>query len=1104
MVSAVPPLTRPSATAEHMIKDANTITCPRCGSQISATYKFCPNCGVALFGDEVTGSDNGQQPGAQLATPTAERRQLTVMFCDLVGSVALSLELDPEDFRDVVQQYQKAASDCIDQFEGYIAQYLGDGILAYFGYPVAHEDEAVRAVRAGKEIIKSIEKLGKSLRDRLGINLSVRIGIDTGIVVVGEMGTGARRENLALGETPNLAARLQSLAPENGLVVGEATYKMVSAFYEGKDLGPYTLRGTSHQERVYEITDERLPGSPLDLLGRQGPVSDVGREREVQRFETCWDAVESGEGRILVLYGEAGIGKSHVVQVFRQHLDGRTHQRVECRCSPYLRNTPFHPFTEWLGNVLNFYPEQSAAERLEMIGMVARRNRLADPEAVSLLASLLNVPLDDTHSDPGFSPSLRRERIEQVLMDLLFNIGDDGPLLLILEDIQWVDPTTRSFIQRFAGRIQDRRLLLLLTSRQQPDLIWSPEVRVEMLAIDRLNRPQVKAVIEYVANGKPLPEKIVDQIIERTDGVPLFVQELTRMVLESGQVVECSDCFEMAEDVIELSIPATLNDSLMARLDRILPVKEVAQVCSTLGREFSFELARVVSRMNETSLALALTRLVDAELLLVEGTPPNSRYMFRHALIQEAAYESVLKSRRQLYHDRVADHLIEHPSSKESRPEIIAQHLTRAGRRGRAATYWLIAGQEAYERWANEEAVDYFTRGLALLAGLKSNPAIHHDRFFLQAGLGLASIQLKGYTHQSVLSSLEKARSYADDLPDKSLIFPVVRGIWAHYTVIGEHRMAESLALQLSELAERGGLEEREIDANLARASTAFWRGRVQEAEAEFGRILSDHADSINLPAPALATQHPFVGALAYRSVAQWYLGYPTQAEKSGRQAIECAEHVKHPFSSAFAYGFYGLLQVYLGKREEAKRSGEQAIEISSKYGFPFWKGIGKVMKSWAESDVEPDLAIAGMNEALTGLRRAGVQIWTAYPSALLAELMVSRGRVDEGTGLLETVVAPARENDEGYFLPEILRIKAKCLIASGRSAEAGALRHEALILAQEQGARPIILRILLDLSEENGSMSAELDELLRTTCDSFEEGVALPEITAARQICSV
>ncbi len=1086
-----------------MIENDHTIACPRCGTRVSPAFKFCPNCGLALSGQE---SDPGEIRGpseGRLGTAAAERRQLTVMFCDLVGSVALSLRLDPEDLRNVVQQYQKVASDAIDRFEGYIAQFLGDGILAYFGYPVAHEDEAVRAVCAGREIIRGIEQLGKTLQTQHDIDVAVRIGIHTGIVVVGEMGTGARRENLALGDTPNLAARLQSLAAANGMVVSEATFRMVSSRFEATDLGLQTLRGTSHAERVYQIAEERLLGSPLDLLGRRDPVSSVGREREAETFETFWKAVEGGEGQVLLLHGEPGIGKSHVVQVFRQRLEGRLHRRVECRCSPYLRSTPLHPFTDWLSSVLNFYPDQSAAERLEMIGMVARSNKLEDADAVPLLASLLGVPLDGERLDLGFSPSLRRERVEHVLMELLFRIGDDAPLQLVVEDVHWADPTTRSFIQRFAGEIRERRILLLLTSRPRPELAWSPGTRVEFLPIERLSRTQVVAVINSVANGKALPEKVVEQLVERTDGVPLFVQELTKMVLESGQVIECDDCFELADDVVDLSIPSTLNDSLMARLDRILPVKEIAQVCSTLGREFSFELARVVSRLNEADLAVALTRLVDAELLIAEGRPPKSRYMFRHGLIQEAAYESVLKSRRQQYHDRVADHLIEHPSSKESRPEIIAHHLTRAGRRDRAASYWLIAGQEAYERWANEEALDYFTRGLALLDGLKPKAAIQYDRFFLQAGLGLASIQLKGYTHHSVLSALEKARAFAEELPDQSISFPVVRGIWAHYTVIGDHRRAEGIAHQLSELADRGGAETRRIDADLANASTAFWQGRVQEAEREFGRILTEHADLIDEPPPALATQHPLIGALSYRSVAQWYLGFPDQAEQSGRQAIEYANRVNHPFSSAFAHGFYGLLQTYLGNRDDAAANGEKAIGISTQYGFPFWQGIGAVLKSWARSDDDPEAAIEAMHAALSGLRRAGVQIWTSYPSALLAELIVNQGRHDEGLGLLDSVVARARENDEGYFLPEILRISANCLHAAGNPEQADAFRHEALGLAREQGARPVLLRILLDLADDGGVGSDELDELLRTTCESFTEGLELPEVTAARQIYS-
>ncbi len=1086
-----------------MSENTDSITCLRCGTIVSPDFRFCPNCGNALFGQRPEVDDERSKGDGHFPAAAAERRQLTVMFCDLVGSVPLSLELDPEDLRNVVQQYQKVASDCIDEYEGYIAQYLGDGILAYFGYPVAHEDEAVRAVRAGRGILHGIERLERRLGVQYGIHLAVRIGIHTGIVVVGEIGTGARRENLALGETPNLAARLQSIAPENGLVVSDATFRMVSSYFEGKDLGPQTLRGTRREERAYQITDERLYGSPLDIVGRRDPVFTSGREREIREFDAHWEEVENGGGRVLMLYGEAGIGKSHIIQVYRQRLSERLHRRIECRCAPYLSNTPLHPLTEWLGSVLNFYPEQNPADRLEMIKLVTQRNHLADPEAVPLLASLLNVPLGDAAHDPGFSPSLRRVRIEEVLIDLLLRIGDDRPLLLVIEDIHWADPTTRSFIQHFADRIHDRKVMLLLTSREPTKLTWSSATRVAALTLERLDRTQVKEVIGAVAKGKLIPDKIVNQVVERADGVPLYVQELTKWVLESDQVVEHEDRYKLAEGTVEISIPATLNDSLMARLDRILPVKEVAQICSTLGREFSFELARVVSQMDETKLAVALERLVDAELLLAEGDQPKRRYMFRHALMQEAAYESVLKSRRQKYHERAAEHLIEHTNSRESRPEIIAHHLTRAGRRSHAASYWLIAGQEAYERWANEEAVDYFTRGLALLDGLKPDPAINYDRFFLEVGLGLASIQMRGYTHPSVLAALESARNSSKDLHDQSLSFPAVRGIWSHYTVIGDHRRAEALALQLSDLAEISGIESQRVDADLSRASTAFWRGRVKEAESEFDRIQREHADMIEVPPPALATQHPLVGALSYRAVAQWYLGFPEQAEQTGQQAIACANRVEHPFSSVFAFGFYGLLQTYFGNLEGVKNSAEQTSAISSRYGFPFWIGIGKVLKAWASSDADPDAAIDAMMAALAELRRAGVQIWTSYPTALLAELMVSRGRAVEGFHLLEPLIARARENDEGYFLPEILRINAHCLEASGKSSESKTIRREAIELAKAQGARPVLLRILLDVPDIQTSAGSEYDALLQETCDSFTEGFDLPELVAARQLCS-
>ena len=1089
-----------------MTTAASTITCPRCGTPVAATFKYCPNCGLALADfPQPTPNAPADTPAelVQQAPPTPERRQLTVMFCDLVGSVALSLKLDPEDLREVIGRYQNVATECIEQYEGYVAQYLGDGLLAYFGYPVAHEDEAVRAVRAGREILTGIGRLNESLQDDYGIEVAVRIGIHTGIVVVGEMGSGARRENLALGEVPNVAARVQALAGENKLLASEATYRLVAPAFEGKDLGRHTLKGTDHEERIFEIVDERFLGSSIRISSdHPAALTPVGREGECAVFERCWQDVENGHGRALILHGEPGIGKSHLVHLYRHSVKDRPHRSVDCRCSPYYQSTPLHPFMDWLRGVLNFYPEQSPADRLEMIEFVVRQNRLTEPDAVALLAGMLSVPLSKGHQGLDIAPSLRRVRDEELLAKLFLRIAEEEPLLLTVEDVHWADPTTRSFLQRFAARLHDRRILLLLTSRPRPETSWGEDAPFESLVLRRLSRPQVEAVIDQVARGKRIPQKLVEQIVEKTDGIPLFVQELTRMVIESDLVTECDECFKLASDVPELSIPATLQDSLMARLDRILPVKQVAQICSTIGREFSFELARVVSKLDEPDLGVALQRLVEAELLYVDGVPPKSRYTFKHALIQEAAYESVLRGSRQTYHRRVAEHLIEHPDLEESRPEIIAFHLTRAQVRDLAAHYWRRAGEAAYARWANEEAVEYFTRGLALVNAGGPADDVRRDRFFLQVGVGLASLQLRGYTDPAVLSAFEKALTFAGELDDRTLAAPAIRGIWAHYTVIGDHRKAAAIAEDLENLSGRSDDPALRVDAELAHASTAFWRGRAAEAAARIERVLQEIDNGEDRPT-TLTVQHPKVGALSYLSLARWYLGYPEQADRIGREAVEIAAGIKHPFSIAFANGFYAVLQTYLDDSECARISADHALETATRYGFPFWSGIGTVIKAWSEREEDPLRSIATMQQALGNLRRAGVQIWTSYPGALVADLMIRNERIEEGLALIESITARAAAGDEGYFLPEIQRIRARCLQAAGRNAEAVHVRSSALDLAQRQQARPVILRLLLDIADDEGTVTPELDALLHVTYSSFTEGIDTHEVVAARRAIS-
>ena len=1040
-----------------------TITCPRCSASMPASFKFCSNCGYQL--QDAEGDRLGEGTSDEAAPRPAERRQITVMFCDLVGSVELSNQLDPEDLRDIIGRYQEASTRIVERWEGYVAQYLGDGILVYFGYPVAHEGEAERAVRAALEILKEIRLLRRKLREKYDVEIAVRLGLHTGLVVVGEVGSGQRRENLALGETPNLAARLQSVAPPNGIIISEATHRLVSGTFECTDLGPRIIKGLPREERVFLVREERLEASPLDVHGARGPIRSRGREGEVDAFRGCWEKVKAGEGRILVISGEPGIGKSHLVQLFRQELEDAPHFRVECRCSPYRRSSALHPITDWLHRVLNFYPDQPPEDRLSMIEFVAERNGLQDSETVPLLASLLSVPLNDQYQDLGYSPALRRERTEQTLMELMLRFRGDRPLVLILEDIHWADPTTKAFLSRFSLRLQELPILFLVTTRPWPETKWPEQVPVDSLPLRRLSRPQVEAIIADVAKDKLLPPQIVDQIVDRTDGVPLFVQELSKMVLESGLVVECDECFELAANAPDLAIPATLQDSLMARLDRLLPVKEVAQLCSVLGRDFSYDLARAATRLPDASLTSALDRLAAAEILISEGTPPKSRYMFGHALIQEAAYESLLKSSRLDAHRRIAENLVESRDADEARPEIIAHHFARAGIRVEAARYWCRAGQNAHERWANEEAVDYFSRGYAILEGLPPSPDLQRLRFFLSAGLAVASLQIKGYTHPSVLSSFERARALVEHIDDASASAPILRGIWTHYTVLADHRRADQLALQLEAMAASVDDPLHRMEAELAMASTAFWRGRVHEARTSYEAILASYAGLDELPPSTLSAQHPFVNALSYLSLALWYLGFQEEATQRSREAVEIADRFHHPFSQAFALTFQTALYSYFDDREQAKISAQRAVEISVRFGYPFWLAISTMIRSWSVSDEDPDAAIASIMKGLSALRSAGARIWTAHPSAQLANLLAERGRTEEGLRVIEGVVKQADSCDEMYYLPEILRIQARLLADVSRWEEAEGVTERALTLAREQQAKPIVDRILADIS---------------------------------------
>src|SRR5215468_5550576 len=678
----------------------------------------------------------------------AERRQLTVLFCDLVDSTALAGQLDPEELRAVVLAYQEVCAKVIARFEGHIAQYLGDGLLVYFGYPLAHEDDAQRAVRAGLGMIEAVSQLNTRLEQDRGVQLAVRLGVHTGLVVVGEVGGGTRQEQLALGETPNLAARLQGLAAPNTLVISAATWQLLRGFFACQSLGTPLLKGFAQPLEVYQVLAESTARSRLDVAASTGLTPLVGREQEVGLLLERWAQVKEGVGQVVLLSGEAGIGKSRLVQVLKEHVASEPQAWLTpCQCSPYYRNTALYPMIDLLERVgLGFEREEPPQHKLSKLEGFLAQYGLPLAETVPLLATLLSLPLTADYAPLTTSPEQQRQQTLHAFLTIFLRIAAQQPVLFVMEDLHWIDPTTLELLSLLVDQGPTVRILALWTFRPDFSPPWTGRAHLTQMTLPRLPRRQAVEVIHQVAHGKVLPPEVVEQIVAKTDGVPLFVEELTKMVLESEMLQERDGRYELTGPLPPLAIPATLHDSLMARLDRLAAVKGLAQLGATLGREFSYELLRAVAPWEEGTLHQGLHQLVAAEFLYQRGVPPQATYTFKHALIQDVAYQSLLRSTRQQYHQRIAQALeAQFPETVETQPELVAQHYTAAGCHEQAILYWLRAGQHASDRSAHVEAISHCTTGLELLKTLPETPEHTQQALTLYIALGAALQMAKGY-----------------------------------------------------------------------------------------------------------------------------------------------------------------------------------------------------------------------------------------------------------------------------------------------------------------------------------------------------------------------
>jgi class 3 adenylate cyclase len=712
-------------------------------------------------------------------TPEAERRQLTVMFCDLVDSTALSGQLDPEEYRDVVRAYQTACTEVIRRYDGHIAQLLGDGLLVYFGYPQAHEDDAQRAVRTGLGILAAMEDLNTRLQQEKGIQLALRIGVHTGLVVVGAMGGEGRYESLALGEVPNVCSRIQGLAAPNTIAISEATSRLVQGYFECQDLGAQTLRGVAEPVHVYRVLQESGATSRLDIAQPRGLTPLVGRESEVALLLERWEQAKAGQGQVVLLTGDAGIGKSRLVQILKEHVASEPHTCWECRSVEYSQNTALFPLTDLFQRILGFETSETPEAKLAKLELGLSQYRLPVEESVPLFAPLLSLPLpENRYPLLNLSPQRQRQKTLETIIAILLELAERQPVLFILEDLHWTDPTSLEWLNLLIDQTPTASMLVLLTCRPYFQPAWHHRSYLTEITVNRLSQTQVEQIVTRITDGKIFPGEVLTQVIEKTDGVPLFVEELTKAILESGALKAVDHHYELTGALSTLAIPTTLQDSLMARLDRLVTAKGIAQIGATIGRQFSYVLLQAVSQLDEVLLQHELGRLVEAEIVYQRGVAPQSTYVFKHALIQDAAYASLLKSTRQQYHQHIAQVLEEQfPETTVTQPELLAHHCTEAGLTEKAVHYWQKAGQSAIERSAHVEAIVHLRTGLALLQTFPETPERTQRDVDMLIVLGASLIATKGYAAPEVGETYTRAQQLCQHLEEPQQLFPALRGL---------------------------------------------------------------------------------------------------------------------------------------------------------------------------------------------------------------------------------------------------------------------------------------------------------------------------------------
>jgi class 3 adenylate cyclase/tetratricopeptide (TPR) repeat protein len=1021
----------------------------------------------------------------------AERRQLTVMFCDLVGSTAMSARLDPEDMQTIIRAYQGCVGEVISRYEGFIARYMGDGVLVYFGYPQAHEGDAEHAVNAGLALVDAVPKLQTCLE----APLQVRIGIATGTVVVGDViGEGIAEEQSVIGETPNLAARLQALAEPNTVVISPSTRRITGGTFEYRDLGRVILKGLPEPVSAWQVLARS--GVQSRFEAQQTTVTPlVGREQELGLLLDRWALAQDGEGQVVLLSGEAGIGKSRILSALRERLEGQGAQALRFQCSPYYVNTAFWPIIDNLERALKFGRGETPESKLDKLEALMATHYGRPLTDVRFIASILSIPCEERYGALTVTPQKHKDETLRSLVDLAEAAARKQPSIVLYEDVHWADPTSLEVLDLLIERVHSFPLLILLTHRPEFRPLWDAHGHVTGLNLSKLMRAQSRSMVSKLVGNKALPADLVEQILAKTDGMPLFVEELTKSILESSQLKEAADRYEYAGPTHSITIPVTLRDSLMARLDRYVQVKEIAQIGAAIGREFSYELIAAVAPQTKAELDDALERLTASGLAFRRGTPPEATYTFKHALVQDAAYDSLLKTRRQELHRQIAQVIEERSADKTNEPEVLAHHLTAAGLAEAAIPLWRTAGELSLRRMALTEAISHLNKGLELIVTLPSSTERDGHELALRIPLGMAWQALKGWATPEVWSSLHPALALAKSLGHNDALLPILWGLTLNVMTQGRIAEAFQWVKETLETAKVTCDSDLSITGHVLANTYYYFIGNPNEALYHHREVLALYDAERHGHLVKLLNHDPKTRTGAYASICTWMLGYPEQAVRLSHATDEHARRRAHPIDLGFALRMSAELFDFRSEPAEMRKRADECERLGRDNSLPvLWAIIARFARGVAL--IREVKAVEGI-----GPLEAGLKYWDAsgggshgvYLRAVLAEGMALSGDIDRALELIADQIAQIERPDWGerVYYAEILRLKGWML--SLKKDLEGAERNylASLDWAREQQAKSWELRTSVSLARlwQAQGKREEAFELLAPIYDWFTEG---------------